>query len=398
MTAPIIPFTRVPSVKVPIVVNNSGLVGADNTLIIIGHMAASGSTATAGQPVQINNFGDPAAAALECTTLFGASSEAGAMVVAAIQGVLFSSLAVKLFPPIKVIPLASGATSSVLAGILGSLLTLPAGYVVSPFNGTDVAGLTALSNYLTAISGNDRGDNGQFGSFGFVAVDGDTSAVTPVGIGAASEKLCFPWLRDLATIKSNPASSVAAAYGAVCASLAVPYLPLDGITVGGLLAPVSSADYHSSGDTGTVSLGLSAGLTPLVTTAGGKVAISRSITSLRTVSSVEDAAYYDMQDWQVLYYLRKNAYNIASQPRYRQAKASIAKFQALKSELFQLCKQLESLEMLQYVDLLANQFTVVRSLQNRHAGLFSVPVNVIPGFHNKGIELDAGVLFDVVVG
>lgn len=398
MAAPIIPFTRVPSVKVPIVVNSSGLVGADNTLIIIGRMASSGSTATAGAPVQINNFGDPAAAALECASLFGASSEAGAMVVAAIQGVLYSSLAVKLFPPIKIIPLANGATSAALAGILGGLLTLPAGYVVSPFNGSDAAGVTALSNYLTAISGNDRGDNGQFGSFGFIAVDGDTSIVTPIGIGAASEKLCFPWLRDLATVKSNPVSSVAAAYGAVCASLSVPFLPLDGITVGGLIPPASSADYHSSGDTGTVSLGLSAGLSPLITSIGGKISIARSITSLRTVSSVEDAAYYDMQDWQVLYYLRKNAYNIASQPRYRQAKASIVKFQALKSELFQLCKQLESLDMLQYVDLLANQFSVDRSLQNRHAGLFRVPVNVIPGFHNKGIELDAGTLFDVVVG
>ena len=398
MSQPIIPFTRVPSVKVPIVVNAAGLVGADNTLIIIGHMAATGSTVTAGQPVGINNFGDPAAAALECATYFGAGSEAGAMVVAAIQGVLFSNLAVKLFPPIKVIPLASGAASSTLAGTLAGLLTLPAAYIASCFGGTDAVALTALENYLTAISGFDRGDNGQFGSFGFVALDGDTSTVTPIGIGAASEKVCFPWLRDLASTKSNVISNVAAAYGAVCASLSVPYLPLSGITVGGLIPPASSSDYHSAGDTGTASLGLSAGLSPMLITPGGRVAISRSITSLRTVSSIEDSAYYDMQDWQVLYYLRKNSYNIASQPRYRQAKASVAKFQALKSELLQLCKTLESLEMLQYVDLLASQFTVERSLQNRHAGLFRVPVNVIPGFANKGIELDAGVLFDVVAG
>ena len=143
MSQPIIPFTRVPSVKVPIVVNQSGLVGADNTLIIIGHMAATGSSATAGQPVVINNFGDPAAAALECAAYFGANSEAGAMVVAAIQGVLFSSLAVKLFPPIKVIPLANGAASSTLAGTLASLLTLPAAYIASCFAGSDAVALTA---------------------------------------------------------------------------------------------------------------------------------------------------------------------------------------------------------------------------------------------------------------
>lgn len=397
MSAPIIPFTRVPSVKVPVVVNQGGLVAADNTLVMLGHMSLTGGTAVAGVPQVINNFGDPAAAALECATYFGAGSEAGAMVVAAIQGVLFSSLSVKLFPAIKVIPLANAATSATLAATLGTLLTLPASYLVSCYPATDAAGLTAVENYLTAIGGNDRGDNGQFGSFGFVATDVDTSVATPVGVGAASEKVCIPWLRDLAVTKANVISSVSSAYAAVCASLAVPYLPLDGITVGGLVPPTSSTDYHTAGDTGTAALGLSSGLSPLLITSGGKVMIARSITTLRTVSSVEDAAYYDMQDWQVLYYLRKNAYNIASQPRYRQAKASIAKFQSLKSELIQLCKTLEGLDMLQYVDLLANQFTVDRSVQNRHAGLFRVPVNVIPGFHSKGIELDAGTQFDIVV-
>jgi phage tail sheath gpL-like len=360
-------------------------------------MASTGSTATAGALKLINNYGDPSAAELECTGYFGANSEMGEMVVAAIKGVLFSSLETKLFPPIVCITLVNGAASSTLAAQFGTMLSVPAPYMALAFDGSDSTALTALQNHLTAINGNDRGDNGQFGSFGFMAVQSDTSTASPIGIGAASQAICLPWLRDLAINKSNTSAQIASAYAAVCASLGGPFLPLDGVTVGGLIAPVSSADWHTTGDTGTVALGLNAGLSPLVVNAGGKVLISRSITTSRVVASVEDVAYYDMQDWQVLYYLRKNIYVIASQPRYKQAKASIQKIQALKSEILKACGTMEELEMLQYVSLLADQFTADRSPLNRHAAVYRVPVNCVPGFHNKGIELNAGVAFDIVV-
>ena len=105
-----------------------------------------------------------------------------------------------------------------------------------------------------------------------------------------------------------------------------------------------------------------------------------------------------MQDYQVLYYARKNYFITASQPRYKQAKATIQKLQALKSELIQICKNLEALDMLQYVDKFAGSFTVDRSPTNRHAALYRVPVNVTPGFANKGIALVATTAFDSIVG
>jgi phage tail sheath gpL-like len=397
MTASSITFTRVPGIKIPVVVNNSGLVSADNTLIIVGRKAATGGSALAGSLTQISNYGDPVAAATECTTLFGASSEAGEMVVAAINAILYSGLDDVQYPPIKVLALASTAVSTDLAAIFANYLSTPFPYIVLPFEATDSTAMTALKNHLTAINGNDRGDNGQFGSFGFLALNATTATATPIGVSAASQSILIPWLLDTAGTKANKVYNLAAAFAAVCASLAVPYLPLDGVKIGKINAPATASDWHTSGDTGTIALGLSAGLSPLQVNSSGDVVISRSVTTVRTVSSSEDAAYYDLQDWQVLYYLRKQIYNLALQPRYKRAKASSAKLQSLKSEMIQICKTMESLEMLQQVDKLAANFTVARSVLNRHAAVYSVPVNVIPGFHNKGIEIDAGTSYDVVV-
>jgi phage tail sheath gpL-like len=396
MSNPIFSFTRNPGTKVSTKVIASGLVTASNNLVIIGNMAASGSTVPVGVPVGIDNYGDPVAALAECITKFGTGSQIAEQVVGAIKGVLFSDIDNPSFPPIVVVPMASTAVAADLAALLPTLMNLVAPYVVVAFKGTDAAAEAALQSYVQAISTADRGRLGQFGSFGFMAVDEATSVVTPVGLTAASQNMCFPWLRDLAVTPANKAHVVAAAYAALCASLGVPYLPLDGVRAGGLVAPVSAADYHTDGDAGTASLGLAAGLTPLFTQ-NGKITVSRSVTSLVTVSGIADVSYFDMQDWQVLYFLRANAYNIALQPRYRIAKNSQEKRNALKSELIDMCLQAQALDMLQFVEKFAADFTAAQSPLNRSASVFRVPTNVIPGFHNKGIEIDGTTKFDLVV-
>ena len=387
-------FTRNPSVKVSVNTSVTGLVSADNVLTLVGRVAATGSTAALAVPIPINNYGDPIAAALECAGYFGAGSEAGAMVVAAINAVLYSNLSSKLFPPIQVLPLASGSTSAQLAGVLAANLTLAAPYIAIPYDASDAPGISALSNYLTAISAADRGDNGQFGSFGFVAAEADTAAVTPIGTAAASANIVIPWLRDLSVTKANTPAQIASAIAAISAALGVPYNPVNGVTAGGLVAPASSADYHTPGDAGTVALGLSAGLTPLIVSPSGSVQLKRLITTARDVASAANVAYYDVQDWQVLYYLRKNCYVTASQPRYKQAKASDQILQSLRSEIIQLCKSMESLTMLQSVDKFIGSITVQRVPSNRNAAVYSVPVNVVPGLMSVGIALTGTTLFD----
>ena len=387
-------FTRNPSVKVSVTDSVTGLTAADNELVLVGRMAASGSTATAAVPIPINNFGDPVAAALECAGYFGAGSELGSMVVAAINAVLYSNLTDKLFPPIVCVPMLSTATSANLAATFQANLTLPAPYLAVPFEATDAPAMLALLNQVTAISASDRGDNGQFGSFGFIATDADTAPASAVGIAQASHGIVIPWLRDLQTVKANTPAQAASAIAAISAALGVPYTPVNGVTVGGLVPPTSTADYHTPGDAGTVALGLSAGLTPLIVTPAGTVALKRLVTTARDVASAANSAYYDVQDWQTLFYLAKNCYVTASQPRYAQAKATDQVLASLRSEIIQLCKAMETLQMLEYVDKFMDQITVTRVASNRNAAVYAVPVNVVPGLMNIGIALVGTTKFD----
>lgn len=394
MTIPSFTFTRNPSVKVSVATSVNGLVGADNQLVLVGRMAASGSTVSAGVPTIINNYGDPVAAATECAGYFGVASEIGAMVVAAISAVLYSDKQVKAYPPITVYPMASGAASSTLSTFLSGFLSLPAPYIASPFAAEDSTALNAISNFATAISAADRGDNGQFGSFAFAASLAGISTISPVGIAAASQTVVIPWIQDTGGTPANSVAQAAAAGAALCASNGIPYLPLTGTVVGGLLAPVNHADWLTNGDTGTVALGLAAGLTPLFVAPSGKVKLSRSITTSRKVSSVADSAYYDVQDWQVLYYLRKVCYSLAMQPQYRQAKASVPVLKALKSDIYSACLDMEDLGMLQYVKKFADQFTVNLQPGNRNAAVYNVPVNVTPILANVGVAITGTITFD----
>lgn len=387
-------FTRAPSTKTSVGISTKGLTPAVNELVIIARRGASGGSATTGVPVLLDNFGDYLLAATECTTKFGASSEISEMVVAAIKGVLFSDLVDKQFPKLRVIPLANDAVAADLAGVLAANIVVKMPFVVVPFPMTDATARGALKAHLTAISASDRGSNGQFGSFGVMATDGILSTVTAASEANGSELLLFPWLRDGAVTKANKIHAVAAAYAAVCASTGIPYLPLNEIVVGGLVPPVASSDWHTSGDAGTEALGLESGLVPLMVASDGTMKISRTITSRRSNSAAADASYYDMQDWQKLYYFRMNVYLLSTQARYKRAHASDQKLLALRSEIIATAKEFERLDMFQHVDDLVEQFKCTRVSGNRHAAVYEAPTNCIPGFHNKGIGITGTDEFD----
>lgn len=378
-------FTRAPSTKTRARTELATLAKIDNTLVIIGKKAAEDATAPVHVPYTIENFGDEVAALAECTPLFGAASECTLMVKAAIEAIKYGTQASKNYPTIKVIPVASDATG--VAAALAANIALPMPFLAVSFAGTVTAVMNEVKDHLNAISGEDKGRNGQFGSFGFMGLEGSLATSTPVGLAAASEKMLFPWLRDTSEVKANKVYELAASLAAVCASNGQPYNPLNELELGKRVAPAKIEDYHVDGDTGTVALGLAAGLVPLVINSSGKVAISRTVTSFRPSEELEATAYYDMQDWQKMYSYRTDCYARANEERYKRTGASDDKIKALGSEFKVIAKTYETLGMFQYVDKLINEFVVKRHPSNRHAAIYTLPVNVIPGFHNKGIDI-----------
>lgn len=382
----IISFSRAPGTKVPIDIQASGLVPADNTLVLVGHAANGGGTAVANVPLLIENYGDSAAAADEVEEAFGADSELGEMVLAAIKAIETTDLVPKVFPPIKVIPLEFGDDD--MAAALADNVSLPMPFVAQPYPASETSQVSDFKDHLIAISGEDRGANGQFGSFGFTGTDEGLTAASGYGVAAASETMLFAWLRDLNVVKANEPHECAAALAALAASNGLPFLPLNDVKAGGLKPPTDAKDQHTPGDAGSVASGLESGLVPLVTAFDGSIRISRSVTARRTEPSVPDSSYIDLQDWQTLYYLRKQIYLLTQQTRYKRARNSEKKQKSLTSEIIHILLEMQKLEMVQGVEAqVANIVVTPAPGGNVYATQIDVPADVIPGFHNKGIFL-----------
>ncbi|MGZ3696482.1 MAG: hypothetical protein ACXWPM_00035 [Bdellovibrionota bacterium] len=382
----VINFTRAPGTKVPIDIQSTTLAPADNALVLIGHMANGGGTADAGVPLQIENFGDHAAAQDECDLAFGGGAELTEMVVAAIKAIETSDLNPKVFPPITVLPMAFADND--MATLLANNVGLPMPFVAQPYPASDSAHSSDFKDHLIAISGDDRGRLGQFGSFGFTGTDEALSAVSTEGETGASETMLFPWLRDLNVVKANDTHELAAAIAALCAANGLPFLPLNDVKAGGLKPPTDAKDQHTPGDAGTEAAGLEVGVIPLMTNFDGSIHVSRTVTSRRTQQNVADVDYIDLQDWQTLYYLRKQIYLLTQQDRYKRARNSAKKQNALKSEVIHILQEAEKLEMVADVQgHVADILVTPAPGGDIYATQIDVPADVIPGFHGKGIFL-----------
>lgn len=368
---------------------NTGIPSANQTLVLIGH-AASGATGI-NTVVSVNNAADPVAGGAEAAQKFGAGSELTKMVLAAINANALTGGA--NFPTMKCIPLASTDTGFGGGAALSALNKIEAEFVVSPYDGaTDSVNTNALKGQMALMSGPQKVQNSQFGSFGVVA---NQNVVDPSTLPIYdAQYLVAVWKRDSAPTRSI--GEVAAAAAAVMAAGAIPFNPLDNVVIGGETTPASINDYITIGANAESETALNLGWGPLKVLPNGTVAFVRTITTRITVGDgiTKVTAYYDMQDFQVLYFWRKTVFTRFNQPDFSQVKASLGKAQNAKSELIRLATTFQDQQMFQAVDQLAKQFQVQRSLTDRSRFDVLTPVNVIPGLHVIATNVQAGTQFD----
>lgn len=367
----------------------TGIPSANQTVVLLGH-AATGATGI-NSLITINNAGDPVAGGAEAATKFGAGSELTKMVLAAINA---NALAGQPnFPTLKAVPLANGDTGFGGGAALNALNKSEIEFIISPYDGaTDAANRTALVNQAILMSGAQRVENAQFGTFALAA---NHSVVDPSTLPIV-DKINFIgiWKRDSAPVYS--VGELAAACAGLIAGNAIPFNPLDSQVIGGVVAPVSQADNITVGANAESETALKQGWTPLRVLPNGDVAFVRTVTSRITVGDgvTQVTAYYDVQDHQVLFFWRKTVYTRESQPDFKTRKASVEAGQDLKSELIRLAKAFEDQNMFQAVDQLAKLFQVQRSLTDRHRFDVLTPVNVIPGLHTIANNVQATTQFD----
>lgn len=374
----------------------TGIPSANQNVLLFGH-AASGATGV-NTVVQINNSADPVAGQAEAETKFGVGSELAKMVVAAIQANSGGSN----FPQLKCVPLDSADTSFGPNDSNGGTALTAAGkveaeFLVSPYDGqTDSVNTVKIKNLALAMSGPQRVENNQFGTVGVVF---NRSTTDPSLLTKYDTQYLLPvWLRDT----GSPVYSIgemAAASAALIAGNAIPFNPLDSVTIQNVAAPASIGDWPTVGAGLESESALNQGWTPLFVKPNSEVAFVRTVTARLSPDGSGSplvTAYYDVQDFQVLYFWRKTVFTRFSQPDFKQVKASTAKAQDAKSELIRLANEFQSENMFQAVDQLAKQFVVQRSASDRHRFDVFTPVNVIPGLHVIATNVQAGTQFDVL--
>lgn len=359
-------------------------------LLLIGH-AASGATGI-NTVVTINNVASLTAASGEVATKFGDGSEVAKMVLAAVRANEGGST----FPRIKCVPLAPDETAFGAANAaLEAAKKVKAEYLVSPYALTDGTLRDLVVDAATVMSGAQRVENNQFGTF---AVAADQATVDPSLLPQAdTEYFVGIWKRDSAPVYSD--AELAAACAAVMAANGVPFNPVDGLTILGVDAPASISDNITVGAGLESETALLRGITPLQVKPNGEVAFVRSVTSRRTVDAdgvTEVNAYYDVQDFNVLFFWRKTLFTRFNQPDFKRRKASEDAARELLSEIIRLAQAFEDQGMFQKVTELSKDFRVERNASDRHRFDVLTPVNVVPGLHVIATNVAASTRFDVV--
>lgn len=368
---------------------DTGFPSDSQPVLLIGH-AEDGTTGT-NTVIVINNSGDLAAASGEATAKFGAESELTKMVVAAVKANSGSST----YPLLKVCPLADAETTIPVAAQTAIART-QASFIVTPYDlQTDSANRTILKNLAQLMSGAQRTDNNQFGSFG---VGANQSESNPSDLFLFDTQFLIGcWLPD--TDPTYSLGEIAAACAAKMAGNGVPFNPLDDITVIGIPAPENSEEWITVGAGLESESCLNQGWTPLFVKPNEEVAFVRTVTgriSADGTGSPPVASYYDVQDFQTLYFWRKTLWTRFSQPDFKQRKASQAAAVEIKSEAIRLAVNFQDNNMFQAVQQLAKEFIVERNASDRSRFDFKTPVNVIPGLHVIAGNIVATTAFDTI--
>lgn len=186
-------------------------------------------------------------------------------------------------------------------------------------------------------------------------------------------------------VVSQAPEIVAAAHAGRQMSSAFPYNPLQGVTIGGLIAPRKITDRIEINPNGASEQALAAGLSPLYVQPGNTVGYIRTRTTLNlkpdNVTAV--TAYFDWQEIVTLYDFRESCYQISQNPPFNNnpggTKASAAIAALFKDEVLREAQAFEDGGGFQGVKTLAPLFVVAPSTTSRGRFDFKIPVNVLPG-------------------
>jgi phage tail sheath gpL-like len=271
-----------------------------------------------------------------------------------------------------IVAMANGATNPDIQDALDVVVGEQYNIVITPFNNqTDV---TTLRTHLELVSGPME----QRPGVGVYGMNGSLSDATTLSGDINDGRVINPYLRYTAAtaIQSMP-YEIAAAFGAVMAFEEDPARPLNTLELVGISAPDIS-DRLSRTEQETL---LNNGVTPLEVGPGERVQIVRAIsTYTEDAQGIPDVALLDITTIRTLDYVRL-ACRTRIALRFPREKLSSKTPPKVWTELYDVLKQLEDLEIVENVDDNKDGLLVERDEQDANRLDAKIPADVVNGLH-----------------
>jgi len=231
------------------------------------------------------------------------------------------------------------------------------------------ADLVKVRDHLDLVSGpmEQRPCTSVFGMSGTLA------AATTLGNGVNHARIVGAFLRST---RSMP-YEIAAAFASVMAFEEDPAMPLNTLELKGLHAP-TIANRFTRTEQETL---LNNGVSPVMVGPGEKVQIVRAIsTYVKDAQGIDDISLLDITSIRTLDYVRLVCVERISL-RFPRSKLSTRTANMVRSELYDVLKKLEALEIVENVDDNADELIVEADLQDPNRLNAKVPSDVVNGLH-----------------
>lgn len=229
--------------------------------------------------------------------------------------------------------------------------------------------LRALRDHLEAISGPLE----QRRATAWLATPGTLATAATLAGSVNSERISLACLPGSA----SPPEEIAAAYCAVAASEEDPARPLNTLELTNIAAPPDTARLSRTEQ----EVALKSGVTPLEVGPGGVVQIVRAIsTYTKNPAGVADVSMLDMTTIRTMDYVAK-AVRERIELRFPREKLSTRTPPKVRSEVLDVLRQLEELEIVEEVAANAEGVICERDLQDANRLNCRIPTDVVNGLH-----------------
>ncbi len=266
-----------------------------------------------------------------------------------------------------IVALANGTIDPDISTALAKVFPEQYHIIATPYN--DSTSLTALRTHLDSVSGPME----QRGGVGVYGYDGALASATTLAGEINSGRMLGAYLRGT----RSPAYEFAAAFAAVMAYEEDPAKPLNTLALTGIHAPAIDQRLSRTEQENT----LNNGVAPLEVGPGERVQIVRAIsTYTEDAQGINDVSLLDITTIRTLDYVRKACRERISL-RFPREKLSSKTPPKVRSELIDVLKKLEDLEIVEEVDANLPGLIVERDEQDVNRLNAKIPTDVVNGLH-----------------